>query len=334
MFQTIKYKLPKPVNFDESNPEFDVFTKLPEENCFAPEIKFLRKIRIATNSVIFSYFKVFRDSCLGEEQYQKYRSWRFFFKFIFPKFNFSKKRFLLITDEYCSNYFHWHVFALKRLLVLQKHGLIKDSILLLPKKYQKYPFVFPSLAKFGITKQQIVFLPRKSNIKVAEIPFVKDPYHHPQISRQLRGILTGNTLSLDLGEKIYISREKQILRFVENEDEVMKLLTKYGFKKIIAEQFSYEEQIAIFSRTKYLIGPHGAGLTNVLFMKEGSAILELAGKNNGFNRDYLALSSMIGVRYFYQQCPHGEKGIKKDFHHGSLMIDIKKLEKNLQLMLQ
>jgi len=239
---------------------------------FPAKIQFLRNVRISTNSVVFRYFQIFKESCISEENFRRYsKGFGFFFKFIFPKLNLSKKRFLLITDEWTSNYYHWHCFALNKLLVLKEKNLLKDSLLFLPKKYQTYPFAFSSLAKFGIAKNQIVFLRRKSNIKVNEVALVEASRQDPHIFRELRRTLTQNIKNSD--DRIYISREGQVLRFVENEEEVVALLTKYGFKKILAEKLSYQEQVEIFAKAKYLVGPHGAGLTNILFMPENSCFL-------------------------------------------------------------
>ena len=138
---------------------------------------------------------------------------------------------------------------------------------------------------------------------------------------------------MDFGDKIYISRAGQVLRFVENENEVLALLEKYGFKKIIAEKFSYDEQIAICSKAKYLLSPHGAGLTNLLFMKENSSVLELASAPSS-QKYYYKLASMLNINYFYQECEMGESSKVKDFHHASLLVNLEKLEKNLKLMLK
>ncbi len=336
IFSTINYEYPRPANFDEKNPEFDIFKNLPIENCFEPKIQILKNVRISTNSVIFNYFKIFKESCIGVN-YEKYRKgFRFFFKFIFPKFNFSEKRFLLITDEWTSNYYHWHIFALKKLLILREKNLIENSLLFLPKKYQRYKFVLPSLEKFGIKKNQIVFLRRKSNIKVAELPLIDASKQHPIAFQEIRKILTNDVKTApDFGPKIYISREGQVLRFVENEEKVVELLASYGFKKIIIDQFSYDEQIAICSKIKYLVSPHGAGITNLIFMPEGSSVLEMASRPhvNTAVTDYYKLASMLNIKYFYQECEMGSSSKVKDFHHASLVVDLEKLEKNLKQIL-
>lgn len=337
LFQTINYEYRKPENFDENNPEFDIFKNVPPEICTKPEIKFFQKVRISNNSVVFKYFKVFRENCISDEVHKQYNNgYKFFLKFIFPKFNFSKKRFVVITDEWTSNYYHWHMFALARLLVLKQKNLLEDSLVFLPKKYASYKFVLPSLEKLGVKKEQIVFLPKKSNIKVAEVAVVTMSQQQPIAFQWLRQLLTANIKSdLNFGERIYISRAGQLLRFVENEEEVVKLLEKYGFKKLLMDQFSYDEQVAICSKAKYIVGPHGAGFTNVLFMSEGSALLELLTKIDSRKwTDYYKLTNFLNIKYYHQECAIGENSRVRDFHQGSLVVDLEKLEKNLKLMLK
>lgn len=330
-----KYKLPE--NFDSNNQEFAIFQNVAPEIHQASAIKFLKKIRIATNSVAFNYFKIIKETCIGEDNYKQYqKGFKFFLKFIFPKFNFSKKTFLLITDEWTSNYYHWHFFALKKLAILKSKNLIEGSLLFLPKKYKRYKFTLASLEKFGIKENQIVFLSKKSNIKVANLAIVTAPQQHQKAFCEMRKILLKNTAKKDLGfgDKVYISREEQVLRYVENEKEVLSLLEKYGFKKIIIDKFSYDDQINICRDIKYLVSPHGAGLSNILFMSENTSMLEMASKrdSNESVTEYYKLASLLNINYFYQEC--AARGKIQDFHHGSLLVDLEKLEKNLKLMLK
>jgi len=332
---SFEYKLP--ANFDANNPEFAIFQNVASEPCYLPKIKFFKKVRIATNSVVFNYFKIIKESCISEKNYQQYqKGYKFFLKFIFPKFNFSKKTFLIITDEWTSNYYHWHIFALKKLAILKSENLIENSLLFLPKKYQRYKFALASLEKFGIKKNQIVFLRRKSNLKVANLALVDAQQQHQKLFCETRKILVENTVKKDLGfgDKVYISREGQVLRYVENEQEVVALLEKYGFKKIVIDKFSYNDQINICRDIKYLVSPHGAGLTNILFMAKNSSILEMASKPDSAKTvtDYYKLAEMLDISYFYQECE--TRGKVRDFHQGSLLVDLEKLEKNLKLMLK
>lgn len=175
------YQYPKPINFNESDSSFDIFKNLPDEICSEGEVEILRNVRVANNSMVFRYFKIWKETCVDFRKYEK-KTYRFFLKFIFPQFNFSKRKFVLITDEWTSNYYHWHAFALKRLLILFEKNLIDNqTIFLFLKRYKKYSLAFESLKKFGLEKNKIVFIRRKSNLRVAELPLVKFPRQHPKI---------------------------------------------------------------------------------------------------------------------------------------------------------
>lgn len=332
-----QFKYPLPSNFKATNSEFNIFKNCPPEKYYDAQIKRLENVRIANNSVVFNYFNIVPESCINDINYKKYSTGlKFFLKFIFPKINFKKnKRFILITDEWTTNYYHWHLIALHRLLILKENNLIEDSILFLPIKYKKLPFIAESLEKFGVKKEQILYLKRKSNIKVKELFLVSSYQNHPESFKRIKNILTNNIKqTVNLGDKIYISRECCPTRYIANEIEFVNLISKYGFKKVLMEDYSYLDQISICSNAKYIIGPHGAGFTNVLFMKDGSCFFELAGKPESFKpvTDYYKLAGFTNIRYFYQECLIGGK--VADFHQGNLTVDLKNLEENLKLMLE
>jgi len=333
----INYSLPQ--NFDSKDSTQDVFKKISPEILPAPKIKFLKNFRISQNSIAFNYFNIIKETCIGEDDqiYKKYqKGFGFFLKYIFPKFNFSKKRLLLITDEWTTNYYHWHIFALKKLVILKEAGLLKDSLLFLPRRYLTCSFALTSLEKFGVKKEQIIFLRKRSNIKAREIAFVKAPHRVPSAIISMRKILLKNVQKISGHKRIFISRQKQKLRFIENENEVMQLLAHYGFEKIYMEDLSYEQQISICANAKYIVGPHGAGLANLLFAREDASVLELSGAPDIWKpvTDFYRLSNILNLKYFYQECEFGENSQVKDFHHGSLVVDLVRLEQNLKLMLK
>jgi len=89
--------------------------------------------------------------------------------------------------------------------------------------------------------------------------------------------------------------------------------------------------VEISSQARYLVSNHGAGMTNMLFMPEGSNVLELRHREDCINNCYFTLSSALNLNYFYQTCPSG--GDAQDPHAADLLVDANALRANLTLML-
>jgi len=333
---TTNFKLTPPLNFnDDENLKF--FIKFNNYSYLDWQIKFLKNVHVSNNCIAFNYFDIIKETCASQQIYENYcKSYKFFFKYCLPQFNFSSKKVILFANEYYSNYFHWHE-MLQKIIILEQQNLLKDSLILLPKKYLKFNFIVESLKILGIKDKQILAINKKSNIKIKELILPILPSLNLTTINQLRDKLTANIKNVksEFGDKIYISRQGQKLRFIENEQEVVGLLNKYGFKKVIMENYSYQEQIAICANAKFMIGPHGAGLTNILFMKKNSALLELSAKNDeDFFNGFYILANMLNHDYLYQRCAIGNNSAIKDSHHASLNVDLERLERNIKIMLK
>ena len=51
-------------------------------------------------------------------------------------------------------------------------------------------------------------------------------------------------------------------------------LDRFGFEEIYLEQMSLSEQIQRISNAEAVLGPHGAGMSQCIFMKKGSLVIE------------------------------------------------------------
>ncbi|GLR70027.1 glycosyltransferase family 61 protein [Agaribacter marinus] len=74
--------------------------------------------------------------------------------------------------------------------------------------------------------------------------------------------------------KIYISRADAKLRMVKNEDDVMSVLEKRGFARIVLGELSPLEQFSAFFSAEEVIAPHGAGQASMITMHSGTKIKE------------------------------------------------------------
>ena len=78
---------------------------------------------------------------------------------------------------------------------------------------------------------------------------------------------------------IIVSRSNAKQRKLINEKELLKRLEPYGFKLVHFEKYNHETQINIARNCKIMIGYHGAGLTNSIYMSQKSLVIEIFNKN-------------------------------------------------------
>lgn len=76
-------------------------------------------------------------------------------------------------------------------------------------------------------------------------------------------------------KRIYVARGAAPRRRVLNEPAVERLLAGYGVTAVNPGALSFTDQVALFADAEIVVGAHGAGLTNAVFMGPGGALIEL-----------------------------------------------------------
>jgi capsular polysaccharide biosynthesis protein len=100
------------------------------------------------------------------------------------------------------------------------------------------------------------------------------------------------------GRHLFVSRAGASSRRVVNEDEIAPLLARHGFDVVDCARMSITEQFELFSGAARVVGPHGAGLTNLLFSKPGTKVVEIFASNAAQDvSNYRVLASHLGLGY-------------------------------------
>jgi len=235
-----------------------------------------------------------------------------------------------ITDRRSWEYFHWMTDALPRLIAC-KEFINPSHTLILPNKYKEYAYITDSLNAFNIP---VLFFKQTIKIKIQDLILPSHtalPGNYNKLFiNQLRALFLNPYKDLRPYRKIYISREKAPKRKIANEKAVVQILTKYGYEPHCFEDYSLQKQITLCAEAKSIVGLHGAGLTNILFLHEKGQLLEFRNQNDKNNNCYFSLASDLNIDYYYQI----NKGNKRDTHTVTITVDLDELENNLQLMLQ
>jgi len=234
---------------------------------------------------------------------------------------------LWITDYWSTGYFHWLTDVLTRLFVMRDR--LRDLLLVLPGTYEQRDVVQSCLKAFGVSDVDFIAANEVVEFRSLLMPSHTAPSGHfkDEAIRGVRDVLLSAYGNADEEKRLYISRQRAGRRRIVNEDEVTSVLRKFDFEMICAEDLSFEQQVAICSRARYVVSNHGAGLTNVLFINSGGSVLELRHEADCVNNCYFTMSSALDLNYFYQTCAPQDPSA--DPHDAHLLVDPHRLEENV-----
>lgn len=180
---------------------------------------------------------------------------------------------LVVTCEGQGNYFHWMFDVVPRLLALRAAGVDFD-------------YVYASRGRrFQEQTLQILGIDPESVIDASEVPFVRaERLVVPSYPHAWRGIpaWAPRLLRKALGHpaeypnrKFYVSRRDAGRRRILGEEILEGALLEAGFEVVVPSALSVGEQAQTFGEARVVVGPHGAGLSNVVFCPEEAALIEI-----------------------------------------------------------
>ncbi|WP_422824036.1 glycosyltransferase family 61 protein [Variovorax robiniae] len=117
------------------------------------------------------------------------------------------------------------------------------------------------------------------------------------LRRALEGATAPQTRSL------YVTRARG-QRKSSNEAEILTVLARYGFE--LYDPMTSVAPWKDFAQARFVVGAHGAGLTDLVFCKPGTSVLELLPSDHQFPY-YCSLSLSAGLRYAYLLCKSEEE---------------------------
>ncbi len=296
-------------------------------------------IRISSEGILFKGVKIRPESFAFPFLLKEWKR-RSVVRFLLNNYLFRGRRVfdadaLWIVDQWSYGYFHWLTDALTRLYVVRDR--LDELVLVLPRTFQTQDFVNSSLKVFAVNAVEFIGQREVLECRRLLMPTHTAPSGHyrEEIIRGVRKLLLsayGANPNPQSGERVYISRSRASKRRIRNEKELEPVLGKFGFQIIHPEECSFDEQVRIFSRARYLVSNHGAGLTNMLFMRQGGSVLELRHHEDRINNCYFTLASALDLRYFYQTCRPDIKDA--DPHTADLLVNSETLAENLRLLVE
>lgn len=218
---------------------------------------------------------------------QKLLSWGGFKKDVWLK---SKKlknnRNLVYFPIPLNGYYHFLVETLPRLYFICNFYANKKQGVVIAVQINATSFLKASLEeldkKFDI---EIIYINSISNYIVDQACFVSYDYPYNPDKKMIsfmRESLSSaflhdnSSTSLQVGKGcVYISRRTNKRRSLKSEEYIESILQKMGFEVVIFESLTLREQVLLINKTQILVGIHGAGLSNMVFLNKGATVIEI-----------------------------------------------------------
>lgn len=186
----------------------------------------------------------------------------------------------LLTSHAGRGYFHWMYDVLPRLGLLEKAGysLAEIDYFVIPMRAAE--FHFETLEVLGIDGSRLISSAKNRHVSA-------DRVLAPSLTRPAWAIPTwvveylreafrpSKPTGEDFPTRIYIIRKATDHGMVEGEDRLTARLREYGFVPLAMEDFSLREKAWLLSRAEAILGPSGAGLSNIVFCHPGTKVIEI-----------------------------------------------------------
>lgn len=218
-----------------------------------------------------------------------------------PVENLDENIAVLYTIPYWhNNYYHWMFDVLAKLDLLAQSKMKIDKYIINPLSL---PFQSQTLKQFGISKKRIIENHKDLHIKARKLIIPSQPTMLPEWACQFLRKKLAENINQNEGknskiDKVYISRKDANSRRIINEVEVLDILKRKGFSVVTLSELDVFEQIKIFDSAKVIVAAHGAGLTNLLFSKRKTKLIEIFSPAY-VHPLYWILSNRIGIDYYY-----------------------------------
>lgn len=195
------------------------------------------------------------------------------------------------------NYYHWQIDTIARLSMLPDRH--RDDLFLVPPldlAFQKDTLT--QLA--GHRPMHLHAIGTAESVLVDELILVPNLSGYGYYPRpEMLAVFDQMIAAASPGaphRRLYVERTRSPKRRLENEADIIALLVAAGYEILDLDSMSLIEQVRCFAEATHVVGPHGAGLTNLVFCQPGTLMCELQ-MDSYMNWLFRRLANLRGVRY-------------------------------------
>ncbi len=208
----------------------------------------------------------------------------------------------MLVSPQSQNYYHWLFDVLPRIKLYQPvmghigHFCISSAV---PQKF------LDILPEFGIQTDKILLVNNAEKLHFDSLYVASLPGSEGRSPRWainfLRSVLIKDCPAQSAPKKIYFKRGQQTERRIWNEDSLIELLQALNFDIIEPDGLSITQQISIVQQAAIIVSAHGAALSNLIFAREGTSVIELFSPDYFRTDCFFTLARMLKLNYRYLQ---------------------------------
>ncbi len=207
-----------------------------------------------------------------------------------------------------NNYFHFIFDIIPRIHISQKKIKKKINFYYVsrPQKWQIKIF-----AILGVPKKKLIDSSKYKHIFADKIICIDHPWYNKgyfqnevkKIPRWVilvnRKILLNKSKRFNNSKKIFLDRSTSKFNHCKifNQNYLNSWLKKNDFTIYAPEKLSQEKQIYLFKNASIILSPHGAALTNIIFCKPGTKIIEIIPSDHP-NKKCQRICKILKLKYF------------------------------------
>lgn len=206
---------------------------------------------------------------------------------------------IVLGNPRAPNYYHWWFDSLARVWLADAFTPWRGSPLVAGE--QLAPFQRDALKALGLEGRTVIVANRPIVLERAIVSPGPAGGSVMLISPLARDFATWASGCLGVVKsphrRLFVSRQRAAVRRLVGEDVVMHELAALGFERVCLEALDVRAQAEIFAEAEFIVSPHGAGLTNLLFAPHGTGVVELFSKAGAHDSLYRRLASLLGHHY-------------------------------------
>lgn len=221
---------------------------------------------------------------------------------------------VILTGGSPQNYFHWLIEDLPA--VIRGRELYPNAQVVVHPHSAKYVFETLDFLDIDFIKSRKAYSPEKL---VLAGRGHDSGWPHPDDVALLRRSFGASGTSQSETSKIYVSR-LGARRSLPGEKRFQDSLRGEGFQVLNLEDLPFRDQLTLFSSRLLLVGPHGAGLSNSVFMSPGSSVIEISAADHTIPCFEL-LANLVGAKFrrvTYGQASRTPKGPQREHYEVSV----------------